>query len=158
MPPPQRNPLLGRLEALVGEWEMHAKLGGQTMAGGHTEFHWIEDGAFLIQHADADLPPGETPAEWLENSPFPVTTIIGLDDSSETFCYAYSDGRGVSRVYRMTLDDGVWKIWGQSGPEFFQRFTGTFGGEGKVIDARWEKSADGSEWDLDFELTYTKLT
>jgi hypothetical protein len=94
----------------------------------------------------------------VENSPFPVTTIIGLDDASETFCYAYSDGRGVSRVYRMTLDDGVWKVWGQPGPKFFQRFTGTFSEDGNTIEARWEGSDDGSDWKLDFELTYKRLT
>ena len=61
-----------------------------------------------------------------------VTTIIGLDDFTERFCYVYSDARGVSRVYEMSFDDG------------------------NTIVARWEKSRDGSSWELDFELTYTK--
>jgi hypothetical protein len=37
----------------------------------------------------------------------PVTTIIGLDDASETFTQLYTDTRGVYRVYQMSLDGGV---------------------------------------------------
>ena len=68
----------------------------------------------MIQHADAGAPLPGAPAEWLANSPFPLTTIIALDDASETFCYAYADARGVQRIYQMSLADGTWKIWGQS--------------------------------------------
>jgi hypothetical protein len=72
----RRSAALGRLDELVGRWELQATVEGQRMAGGRTSFDWIEDGAFLVQHADAD-------------------TIV----------------------------------------------------------ARWEKSRDGSSWELDFELT-----
>ena len=41
-----------RLEALVGEWELEAP----WLVGGRARFEWIEDGAFLVQHADAELP------------------------------------------------------------------------------------------------------
>jgi hypothetical protein len=153
----QRSPVLRRLDPLVGEWEMSVNIEGNEVVGGRTEFRWIEGGAFLIQHADADLSAEGVPRGWIENSPFPVVTIIGLDDRSERFSYLYSDGRGVSRVYEMTLEEREWRIWGQAGPEFFQRFAGTFGEDGKTIASRWEKSSDGSNWELDFELTYTKL-
>jgi hypothetical protein len=152
----KRSPVLRRLDALVGEWELRANFQGIEVAGGRTEFHWIEGGAFLVQHADADMP-ADAPRGLIENWPFPVTTIIGLDDLSERFSYLYSDGRGVSRVYEMTLEDREWKIWGRAGPEFFQRFIGTFSEDGSTISARWDQSADGSAWELDFELTYTKL-
>jgi hypothetical protein len=69
----------------------------------------------------------------------------------------YADARGVCRVYQMSLGDGVWKIWGQSGPEFFQRFTGNFSGDGSIITAYWEKSRDGSTWEYDFDVEYTKV-
>jgi hypothetical protein len=152
-----RNPVLGRLDALVGEWEFQASVGGQPAARGHTTFEWLDDGAFLVQRADAEPPTEATPPEWVANSPFPVTTIIGLDELSERFCYAYADARGVCRVYQMSLNDGVWKIWGQAGPEFFQRFTGRVSDGGNTITARWEASRDGSSWDTDFDLTYTKV-
>jgi len=39
-----------------------------------------------------------------------------------------------------------------------QRFTGTFSADGKIIEGRWETSRDGSSWEHDFDLTYTKVT
>jgi len=49
----------------------------------------------------------------------------------------------------------AWKIWGQSGPEFHQRFDGAFDDGGKTITGRWEGSRDGSNWTPDFDVTYT---
>jgi hypothetical protein len=149
------NPVLRRLDALVGEWEMHASVGGQPMGRSHTAFEWLEGGAFLVQHADAE-PDETTPPEWVANSPLPLTTIIGLDDSAERYCMLYADARGVFRVYQMSLSDGVWKLW-RDAPGFFQRFTGTFSGDGKTISGRWEGSRDGSNWEYDFDVTYTKV-
>ena len=148
--------ILERLDALVGEWEMQATVEGRRVAGGRTKFRWLDDAAFLVQRADGEPPSEDTPPEWIANSPFPVTTVIGADDASGRFCCAYADGRDVHRVYEMTLSDGVWRIWGQAGPEFHQRFEGAISDDGKTIAARWEKSRDGSNWELDFELTYTK--
>ena len=68
-----------------------------------------------------------------KNSPFPLVTVIALDDFSGMFSYDYADGRGVRRVYRMTLSDGEWKYWGQAAADFFQRFTGTFSQDGATI-------------------------
>ncbi len=150
------NPALSRLDALVGEWEMQASIAGQPTGVARATFEWIEQGAFLIQRADAGPPLPGAPAEWLANSPFPLVTIIGLDDSSETFCYAYADARDVHRVYRMSLNDDVWKIWGQSGPGFFQRFNGAFGNDGKTITGEWDRSNDGSNWERDFDVVYSK--
>jgi hypothetical protein len=151
------NPVLKRLDALVGEWEMQASIGGQPTAAARSSFTWLEEGAFLILHAEAGPPLPDAPAEWLANSPFPITTVIGLDDESETFCYAYADARDVHRVYRMSLDGGLWKIWGQSGPEFFQRFTGTFSDDARAITGRWERSRDGTNWESDFDVAYAKV-
>ena len=83
-------------------------------------------------------------------------TAIGTDDPSGGFSYLYADGRSVRRVYRMTLADGVWTIRGQAGPRFYQRFQGTFSGDGRTIAAYWERSADGQSWQRDFYIRYTK--
>ncbi len=56
----------------------------------------------------------------------------------------------------MSLEDGVWKVW-RDAPGFFQRFTGRFSEDGRSIEGAWERSADGSDWSLDFEGTYTKV-
>src|ERR1041385_1973919 len=148
------NRALGRLETLVGAWAMQASVGGRAMGGGRTTFEWLEGGAFLLQHADA-VPDENTPDAWRANSPFPVTAIIGLDDSAETFSMLYADARGVRRVSAMSLSNRVWKIW-RHAPGFFQRFTGTFSDDGATITGRWEGSRDGSNWEPDFDMTYRK--
>jgi hypothetical protein len=74
----------------------------------------------------------------------------------------YFNSRGVARVYEMSFTDSVWKLWRNSADfsplDFWQRFTGTFGKDGKSIEGRWEISYEGSSWERDFELTYTKVT
>jgi hypothetical protein len=63
----------------------------------------------------------------------------------------------VFRVYQMNLAEGVWRIWGQAGPEFFQRFTGAFSDDNSTITGRWEGSRDGSNRVPDFDVTYAKV-
>jgi len=91
------------------------------------------------------------------NSDFPrAIAIIGPDDAAETYCMLYSDSRGVSRIYQMSLGGGIWKMW-RDFPGFSQRFTGTFSDANNTINASWEKSSDGSNWEHDFDLTYRKI-
>ena len=56
----------------------------------------------------------------------------------------------------MTLAYGAWKIRGQAGPRFFQRFEGTFSDDGRAISATGSVSADGQSWQRDFDIRYTK--
>jgi hypothetical protein len=55
----------------------------------------------------------------------------------------------------MSFAGGIWKIW-RDAPGFPQRFVGYVSPDQRVIEARWEKSADGLNWESDFDLTYTK--
>jgi hypothetical protein len=61
----------------------------------------------------------------------------------------------------MTLADRVWTLLRVSPDfsplDFAQRFTGTFTDDGSAIVGRWETSPDGSTWEHDFELTYSKV-
>jgi hypothetical protein len=41
--------------------------------------------------------------------------------------------------------------------EFSQRFLGTFSDDRNTIAGRWESSSDGSDWEHDFDLTYTRV-
>jgi hypothetical protein len=151
------NPVLRRLDALVGEWETEVSIEGQLMARGNTVFEWLEGGSFVAQHVVAGSPLPGAPPEWVENAPQYATTIIGLDDAADRFYMLYADSRGVFRVYQMSLDDGVWKIW-RDAPEFNQRFTGTFSDDGNTITSYWEFSSDGTNWAKDFDLIYRKVT
>lgn len=147
-PPSKLNPALERLGIFIGAWSLEFtgfNADPSSVAHGHSTFQWLEGGAFLLQHTEV---PG---------TPFPISTaVIGPDDKAETYYMLYFDSRGVSRIYQMSLNEGVWKLW-RDFPEFSQRFMGAFSDDGNTITGRWEKSTDGSSWEFDFNLTYTKL-
>jgi hypothetical protein len=63
----------------------------------------------LIERSQADMP--EAPDG---------VTVIGCDGISGT-----RTSEDVQRVYEMSLDAGVWKLW-RDGAPFSQRFTGQF--------------------------------
>ncbi len=137
-----------RLEALVGEWTMAATPphGPPRPGGGRVSFEWLgDDVPLLIERWHVDMP--EAPDG---------VAVIGCDGVSGTFYQLYTDDRDVQRVYEMSLDDGVWKLWREGSP-FAQRFTGTFSEDGKTIAGRWEIAEDGTTWRHDFDLTYSKV-
>jgi hypothetical protein len=144
------NPALERLAVFVGDWKieitsMSFHEDKTAVVRGHASFDWIEGGAFLIQHSE------------VPDSDFPSSiSIMGPDDSAETYSMLYFDSRGVSRIYQMSLSADIWKLW-RDFPGFSQRFTATFSDDHNVMNARWEKSSDGSNWELDFNETYTRV-
>ncbi len=152
----QIAPALRGLEAFVGEWTMHPTIGGQPAALGRTTFDWSVDGAFLVQHADAEPSEIEVPAEWRANSPFPTDAVIGLDEDSHEFTMLYGDARQVFRVYRMTLAGDTWTVWRET-PGFRQRYVGRFSADASTITGGWESSDDGVDWRPDFDLDYRRV-
>ncbi|HEX6576770.1 MAG TPA: hypothetical protein VF082_00270 [Jiangellaceae bacterium] len=148
------NPRLTRLEVLVGQWELTASSGERIMSTSRSTFQWLEDRGFLVQRIH---PPTYLAPEWVDPAPRWVDAVIGLDDHSDTFAMLYTDSRGVCRTYRMNLDADQWMMWGQPGPDFYQRFEGAFNDDRTVIDARWEASDEGRRWRTDFTVTYRRL-
>jgi hypothetical protein len=147
-----RNAARARLDAFIGEWSIEAAfpLAPPTGVVGRAVFEWTLGGQFLVQRSEVPHP----------DAPDSVA-IVGLEPDSEAYSQHYFDSRGVVRVYAMTFSDGVWKLLRDS-PDFSplafsQRFTGTFSDDGNTIDGRWESSRDGSSWEHDFDLTYTKV-
>jgi hypothetical protein len=45
----QAGDAIRRLDALVGQWEFAASVGGHVMARGRASFEWIEGGAFVLR-------------------------------------------------------------------------------------------------------------
>jgi hypothetical protein len=136
-----------RLEAFVGEWAIEAvPPGGPPWPGeGRTTFEWLEGAPLLIQHSHHDLP--EAPDG---------ISVIGCDGTNDSYYMLYTDDRDVQRIFAMSLEDGVWKLW-RDGEPFPQRFTGRFSADGKTITGRFEKAMDGKTWETDFDITYTKI-
>ncbi|MGQ0608681.1 MAG: hypothetical protein ACT4OQ_09495 [Chloroflexota bacterium] len=140
---------------LIGTWEFEASSGARFLGRGRATFEWIEDGAFVREHA-VDQPSPDADPDWVTHSPMPVTSILGFDDSTLEHVMLYSDARGVFRIYRMSLDNDAWQVW-RAAPDFHQRYIGAIRDEGRTIQGRWESSPDGSTWEPDFDLTYRKV-
>ena len=143
--PPQPTSSLKPLEVLVGEWSMvgtHPAFSSATQ--GHSSFAWLREGALLLWHF-----------EWDQLGPPSALSVIGHDDAEETCAMLYADERGVARIYQMSLEDGVWKMWRES-PGFSQRMTGTFNADRNTISVHGELSHDGSIWEPDLDVTYTR--
>ncbi len=144
------NPALKRLAVLAGDWEMElsnsAFLPNPTdTVKGFASIAWAEDGAFLLMR-QGDRQPSPPAAIWL----------MSRDEATEEYRVFYFDARGVSRIYNMSLDGSAWKMWRES-PGFSQRFEGKVSRDHKTIRAHWDKSVDGSQWEHDFDITYTRM-
>ena len=143
--PPQPTRSLKQFNVLIGKWDMvgtHPGLPAPVL--GHSSFEWLVEDALLIWHFD-----------WEPALPPNAVSVIGHDDSLETCTMLYSDERGVSRIYQMSLEGGIWKIWRESS-EFSQRSTGTFSDDKNTISVHGEMSRDGSNWEQDLNVTYTR--
>ena len=98
-------------------------------------------GAFVVQHATVEHPD------------FPDSVSI-LDGSK----MHYFDTRGVARLLAIELRDGGFTLSREPKDEsdFWQRFIGELKDDGRTIEGRWETSDEGSNWKLDFPITWTK--
>jgi hypothetical protein len=145
------SPALAELQPLIGRWTMtitwsektHKLIGGPKSIEAPATFEWSGKGGFVLQVTGGD---GKPVARWM----------IGRDDTSGEFAVLYADGRGVSRIYQMSFGRGIWNIWREA-PGFHQRFSGRLGPDRKTIEGRWEKSEDGTTWEIDFDLNYAKI-
>jgi len=55
----------------------------------------------------------------------------------------------------MSMSDGTWKLW-RDGQPFPQRFTARIEDDGRRMVAQWEKAEDGTNYTIDFHLTYIR--
>jgi hypothetical protein len=143
------NPALSELGFLIGEWDM--ALSGASflpdpehVIHGRIEVRPIEAGTLLAmrQGVESSGPPA---ASW----------VMGRDDSQAGYTVLYTDGRGVSRVYEMSLSEGRWEIWRQT-PEFSQRFEATVSVDHDEIAGSWEKCSSNGAWEHDFDVVYSR--
>ena len=144
---------LAPLELLVGEWSVEAiaPWAPPSDLRGRTVFEWMAGGNFLVQRWE--VPIDEAPDG---------LAVIGSDpENSGGYLQHYFDSRGVARVYAMTFDVGVWTLSRTTADfsplDFAQRFTGTVSKDGRTVRCRWELAHDGSTWEHDFDLVYTRV-
>jgi len=145
------DPFEGALEHLrpfVGEWREGVDLPGVPV--GRMTFAWELERRFLLQRSQIDDPA------------FPDSfCVIAPNADDGGFTQHYFAARGVVRVYAMSIVDGVWTLLRDrpdfTPPSFSQRYVGSFSDDGRTIRGAWERSADGGEYTMDFEVTYTKV-
>jgi hypothetical protein len=143
---------LEALKPLVGEWRLLATFKDMPPADvdARVTFEWLPGERFLIQRWEIPIP--EAPDG---------IAIIGPDpEISGNYLQHYFDTRGVARVYKMSFENRVWKLWRDEADfsplDFSQRYSGTFSDDGKTILGAWEICHDGKTWEHDFDLSYTK--
>lgn len=143
------NPALAQLGFLAGAWDMELSEAAfladpDAKVRGSVAFEWIEQGAALVMRM------GDTAAPM-------ATWIIGRDDAEPDYHVLYADNRGVSRVYRMSMIGGSWRMWRDT-PAFSQRFDAEVGAGQTEISGSWRKSFDGgTTWEHDFKVRYSRL-
>jgi hypothetical protein len=144
------NPALAELEFLLGGWEMTLSAASflpdptQTLTG-HVEVEPIESGRLVALRQLTDSG-GSPDAIW----------VIGRDDSQPDYTVLYADNRGVTRVYRMSLNGDRWRIW-RDEPDFSQRFDAAIAPDRDRIGGTWEKRSSTGDWEHDFDLSYTRV-
>jgi hypothetical protein len=136
------NPALAALESLVGEWNVAVTKDGQYIPVGIAAFSWIEGKAFLRMYCD-------TGGKFMPSAVW----IICKDPMMEEYHVNYVDDRGVARLYHMSFDGDVWKMW-RSEPNFWQRFEAVR--NNARWSGQWEQTPNGRDWELDFEISFSK--
>lgn len=141
------NPALEPLSMLIGEWKTeatHPYFANRTFHG-HASFNWIEGGAFILMHSgfnEEGIPSG--------------IAIYGSDDATGEYFMLYFDERKVSRKYEVSMHDNVLKWW-RNAPGFSQRYSYTFVDNGDTIMGKGELSRNGTDWEKDLEIKFTRL-
>jgi hypothetical protein len=139
----ERDPALDPFEALIGTWDTEAKhrLVDAAVQGRMT-FEWLEGGQFLVvrSHNDHELFPD-------------AISVIGAPEAGNGLVMEYFDSRGVRRTYRVSLDDGVWRIW-RDQPGFDQRFSATLAPDS--FQGMFELAETPDEWQEDMRVTYRR--
>ncbi len=106
-----KNPSLEPISILIGKWNV--KMSHKALTNPLTwqaSFEWL-DNAFIIGRWDGK---NEIPRSIF---------IMGRNENkpdNEYIMFSY-DSRGVSRIYDMSFENGVWKFWREDS-DFFSTF------------------------------------
>ena len=139
----ERDPALAPFDALIGTWDTEAKHRAvDEVVNGSVTFEWLESGHFLVQrsHNDHELFPD-------------AISVIGAPETGDGLVTEYFDSRGVRRTYRISLEDGVLRIW-RDAPGFDQRFSAKLGHD--VFEGISQLAETPGDWRDDLKVTYRR--
>jgi hypothetical protein len=151
-----------RLEAIVGRWQTSGYVIGEPDLPviGIDNYEVLPGGYFVVHYVDVFV--GDRNVQAIE--------IIGEPDMVRGAFLARSfDNEGNTEVMRVTIDDdGVFHFTG--GPEVAPaaqpaeastarvRSTLTIAQDGQSMNALWERSEDGSNWERWMDISFTRKT
>jgi hypothetical protein len=144
---PLNGPSLA-LEPLLGVWNTEGVHGliPDTVLHGRTSFERMQPGGLVRMHSriheDVGIPEG--------------VAVFGSDDAVGTFAMVYYDARGVSRIQNVSVEGNV-LTWWRDAPGFAQRYSLTLADDGRTMVGKGELCRDGSTWEQDLDLTYTRV-
>jgi hypothetical protein len=134
-------------EPFLGDWSTLGTHGliPDTVLHGTASFERLEPGGFLRLRSsileDVGIPAG--------------VAIVGGDGSSTRYVLLHHDERGVTRIYDATLEGRTLRWW-RDAPDFAQRYSLTVSRDGRSMVGKGELCRDGSTWEHDLDLTYTR--
>jgi hypothetical protein len=139
----ERDPALEPFDALIGAWATEATHPTvDAVVPGSTTFEWLEGGHFLVMRSRN------------EHDFFPdAISVIGAPEADGGLVLEYFDSRGVRRTYRVSLEEGVLRIW-RDHPGFSQRFSATLGRD--AFAGLWQLARKQDEWEDDLRVTYRR--
>ncbi len=140
LPRMELDPVLAPFAPFAGTWTTeatHPMLPGAVVSGTAT-YEWL-GGKFLVGRSTTDRPE------------FPdAVSIIGPGDDGPQV--DYFDDRGVKRIYRVAVEDGIFRMW-RDEPGFRQRVEMPLGGD--VLEGVWELDR-GEGFKPDLAITYRR--
>jgi hypothetical protein len=157
----QPGPEVQHLGALVGRWRTdgHIIADPPVPIAGSDTYEWLPGGFFLVHHVDVLV--GEHAVQALE--------MIGdYDRTTDSFTARAYDSRGNITILHAKVDDrGAWRFTGggdiatEAQPDAKEtaavRSTPTVHAERNSMKAFWERSADGSAWELWMDVSFTRM-
>ena len=139
----ERDPVLEPFDALIGTWTTeatHPMFDG--VVPGSVTYEWLEGRRFLVQRSRND------------HEAFPdAISVIGAPEAGGGLVMEYFDSRGVRRTYRVSLDDGVLRIW-RDDPAFAQRFSATLRAD--AFEGLWQLARTPGDWKDDLKVSYRR--
>jgi hypothetical protein len=152
---------LRALARLVGTWTIeatHPAMPGIVVAGRVT-IEWLEGERFLIHRSrndHPDFPDSISIIGYTERDRVDKTRRSEAISAHHTpMAMHYFDSRGVFRLFDVSLDTDVWRIW-RDAPGFSQRYVGRFADGGRTIAGGWQLCEDDVHWHDDLKITYRR--
>jgi hypothetical protein len=140
----ERDPALAPFAALIGTWATEATHPAvDAVVPGTVTFEWLEGGHFIVQRSHN------------EHELFPdAICLIGAPEAGDGLVMEYFDSRGVRRTYRISLEDGVLRMW-RDAPGFDQRFSATLAPD--AFEGVSQVAETPGDWRDDLKVTYRRV-